>query len=749
MTIGRDAELLSGEVIDSIGALRLAAFVEEEFQIDIQPSDFVIENFRSVAVIAGYVGRAAAARGPEGEQAMSDPGSSGRSRDAAAAPQELTHSQKQIWVGQRLNPASPLYNMAFAFVFPAELRADLFCEAWQRVVDASDALRTRVVDDESGSARWTLAARGRSTEVIEFDPRPDPDGAFRQWCRERCARPLPLGGDLVDSVLVRLGDGRTGWYLNQHHLVADAWSTHLLYGQVGAEYEGLLRGDGTGPPALPAYYPTMAALPAGTATRASALEHWRARRQRPGRSVPLYGRRADPVGTASTRLTLELDEGRSRAIDRLCRQAGLASLSDGVSRFALFATLLVSWLHRISGNLELGFDTPVNGRPTPQARRALGVFIEMFPFSVAVEHRRHLQDAGGQVPAGIHAPAAPCAAGRQRSLGRHGRQRRPQLRARRVRDLRGAPGRGGLGAPGTRRQRACPSAPGPRLLGGGALRAALRLQRRGARAATAAPQSPSLRDAARRRARGSRPPDRRDRRPRGGRTPGARRAQRHRRGPAAAAVGDRDVRGSRGPRSGPGRRAPGEDVADVRGAPGAVRRAGGHAAGAGARAGRPRRDRRPPVHALRPCHSRHAQGARGVRPDRSLDATGAPRLRAAGLRRPHAPRRGGRVSCACAAGAHGALRRRGDSRRRRGEAGPARTEPGRPRVPDVHVRVDGPAQGRADRPRRPGGLPVLGGAPLRPRRPSHLSAVHLPRLRPHGHQPVPAADHRGDDGGLP
>ena len=68
VTIGRDAELLSGEVIDSIGALRLAAFLEEEFQIAIHPSDFVIENFRSVAVIAGYVGRAAAARGLEGER---------------------------------------------------------------------------------------------------------------------------------------------------------------------------------------------------------------------------------------------------------------------------------------------------------------------------------------------------------------------------------------------------------------------------------------------------------------------------------------------------------------------------------------------------------------------------------------------------------------------------------------------------------------------------------------------------------
>jgi acyl carrier protein len=64
VTVGRDDDLLSGDVIDSMGVLRLAAFVGEEFHMVIQPSDFVVENFRSVAVIAGYVVRALAAHGP-------------------------------------------------------------------------------------------------------------------------------------------------------------------------------------------------------------------------------------------------------------------------------------------------------------------------------------------------------------------------------------------------------------------------------------------------------------------------------------------------------------------------------------------------------------------------------------------------------------------------------------------------------------------------------------------------------------
>ena len=53
--VDRDDDLLSGEIFDSIGVLRLAAFVEEDFKLEMQPSDFVIENFQTVAVLAQYV----------------------------------------------------------------------------------------------------------------------------------------------------------------------------------------------------------------------------------------------------------------------------------------------------------------------------------------------------------------------------------------------------------------------------------------------------------------------------------------------------------------------------------------------------------------------------------------------------------------------------------------------------------------------------------------------------------------------
>ena len=54
MRVERDDDLLSGELLDSVSALRLATFVGETFGLTIEPRDFVVENFRSLAVLTEF-----------------------------------------------------------------------------------------------------------------------------------------------------------------------------------------------------------------------------------------------------------------------------------------------------------------------------------------------------------------------------------------------------------------------------------------------------------------------------------------------------------------------------------------------------------------------------------------------------------------------------------------------------------------------------------------------------------------------
>lgn len=57
IAVDRDADLLSGDLLDSVGALRLASFVAEEFGLTVEPKDFVVENFRSIAILTEFVER--------------------------------------------------------------------------------------------------------------------------------------------------------------------------------------------------------------------------------------------------------------------------------------------------------------------------------------------------------------------------------------------------------------------------------------------------------------------------------------------------------------------------------------------------------------------------------------------------------------------------------------------------------------------------------------------------------------------
>lgn len=54
-TLGREDDLLAAELIDSLGITALVDFLETRFGVTIADEDLTAENFRSIAVIAGFV----------------------------------------------------------------------------------------------------------------------------------------------------------------------------------------------------------------------------------------------------------------------------------------------------------------------------------------------------------------------------------------------------------------------------------------------------------------------------------------------------------------------------------------------------------------------------------------------------------------------------------------------------------------------------------------------------------------------
>ena len=55
VTLNNDLDLLSAGIIDSLGILRMVAFMEEELGIKVPDEDVVFENFQNIQCMARYV----------------------------------------------------------------------------------------------------------------------------------------------------------------------------------------------------------------------------------------------------------------------------------------------------------------------------------------------------------------------------------------------------------------------------------------------------------------------------------------------------------------------------------------------------------------------------------------------------------------------------------------------------------------------------------------------------------------------
>ena len=61
-TLTSDTDLLGAGIVDSLGILRLVAFLEDRFGVKVPDEDVVFENFESIGAMAAYVSQRLATR---------------------------------------------------------------------------------------------------------------------------------------------------------------------------------------------------------------------------------------------------------------------------------------------------------------------------------------------------------------------------------------------------------------------------------------------------------------------------------------------------------------------------------------------------------------------------------------------------------------------------------------------------------------------------------------------------------------
>ncbi|HEY8208949.1 MAG TPA: amino acid adenylation domain-containing protein [Myxococcaceae bacterium] len=279
-------------------------------------------------------------------------------------------AQRRLWLMAQLDPQGGAYNIAGAFRVMGLLSVPVLERALAEVIRRHEALRA------------TFRGTGQDVRVRILEPWEAripviaaADAEVERLAIAEAQAPFDLeGGPLVRARLLAQGPERHVLLFTLHHLVADGWTTEVLFKEVSSLYAAYASGRASPLPELPfSYFDVMAAEEAeleGGGLQQE-LGFWRERLS----GAPTLELQADhPRPAAQTfrgaLVPFELPAPAVQALRELSRREGTT----------LFTALLACFqvlLGRSAGQDDVVVGTPVSQRGRLASEALAGMFMNM------------------------------------------------------------------------------------------------------------------------------------------------------------------------------------------------------------------------------------------------------------------------------------------------------------------------------------------------------------------------------------
>jgi len=155
----------------------------------------------------------------------------------------LTQNQKLLWIGQELNPESPLYNMVMTYEIEDAISVSHFKLAFQKLVAKSDTMRSIIQLQNEEPIQKYVTNIEYEVSFEDFSANNNPKEFYKSWERQRAIYQFDIQKCLFDCVLIKLSENRFIWYINMHHLITDGWSTTIIFSEMSRLYTKAIQDD--------------------------------------------------------------------------------------------------------------------------------------------------------------------------------------------------------------------------------------------------------------------------------------------------------------------------------------------------------------------------------------------------------------------------------------------------------------------------------------------------------------------------
>ncbi len=318
----------------------------------------------------------------------STPGPGERPQRSAWSRSNLTLSQWLLWYEQRRHAPYIFSPLSVAFTFYDSLDTRNFRQAFQSVVDRSDALRTVFIEDDGLPQRYVLPRLPLAMDLVDLSAAYQPAAAYEQWIAERDLRPLSPALRPFDSTLVRLGDRHFVWRLTLHRLIADSHSLLLVYRYTAEAYAAIIAGaaDALGP--LPSFE-DYARYDRARVDSAAFSE--------PRSSLHSPARFSLPLPVPGERYLLDLGAERTAALRRKAANLSAGKVDGSSALLPLFATGLAALLARQRRCRSICIDTDLDMRHLGPWQDTIGRINRSHTLTVEVTHDESLAGLVGKL----------------------------------------------------------------------------------------------------------------------------------------------------------------------------------------------------------------------------------------------------------------------------------------------------------------------------------------------------------------
>jgi amino acid adenylation domain-containing protein len=293
-------------------------------------------------------------------------------RDGRGLP--LSYAQGRLWLLDRLEPGSPLYNMPQAMALDGALDRPALEAALSEILRRHEVLRTRFAEEAGEPVQLVQPAAPFILPLVDLSTTADRLAEAQRLADAEAVRPFDLSRPpLLRAVLLRLAPEEHRLLLTLHHIASDGWSQAPLLRELTVLYAAFAAGRPSPLPELPLQYADFAAWQRRWLTSerlAAELSHWKERLSGVPDVLELPADRPRPA-VRSHRGALrgrELAPELTAALHRLARR-------EGVTLFMLLLAAFDALLYRYALQERFLVGSPIANRNRAEIEELIGFFI--------------------------------------------------------------------------------------------------------------------------------------------------------------------------------------------------------------------------------------------------------------------------------------------------------------------------------------------------------------------------------------